>query len=153
MKWRRLAGASPWCSLVIVQVMPCGRENTAYTRFVHWLAANVVLAEHNWCGHVAWGRARLVQQHAGHAVTVPESKLRDQRVLRCSNRVVTVRERKPIVSVWTFLTAPNSNILLTYLNQIKLGLNEEFVVCNIQRNRGLLRITTIKYKKIKPRVI
>ena len=28
MKWQRLAGVSPWCSLVIVQVMPCGRENT-----------------------------------------------------------------------------------------------------------------------------
>jgi len=41
MKWQRLTGASPWCSLVIVQVMPCGRENTAYTRFVHWLAANI----------------------------------------------------------------------------------------------------------------
>ena len=41
-------------------VMPCGWENTAYNRLVHWLAANVVLAEHNWCGHVAWGRARLV---------------------------------------------------------------------------------------------
>ena len=32
--------------------------------------------------------------HAGHAVTVPESMLRDQRVLRYSNRSVTVRDRK-----------------------------------------------------------
>jgi len=94
MKWQRLARANSWCSLVIVRVMPCGQENTAYIRFVHWLAANVVLAEHNWCGHMAWGRARLVPPHAGHAVTVPESMLGDQRVLRYSNRVVTVRERK-----------------------------------------------------------
>jgi len=63
MKWRRLAGVSPWCSLVTVRVMPCGRENTNYTQFVHWLAANVVLAEHNWCGHVTWGRAPLVLPH------------------------------------------------------------------------------------------
>jgi len=33
LKWKRLAGASTWCSLVIVQVMPCGRENTAYTLY------------------------------------------------------------------------------------------------------------------------
>jgi len=26
-----LRGACPWCGLVIVRVMPCGRENTAYT--------------------------------------------------------------------------------------------------------------------------
>jgi len=98
MKWQRLAGASPWCSPVIVRVMPCRRENIAYIQFVHWLAANVVLAEHNWCGHVAWGRARLVPPHAGHAVTVPESMLRDQRLLRYRNRGVTVRERRPIAS-------------------------------------------------------
>ena len=54
-------------------VMPCGWENTAYNRLVHWLAVNVVLAEHNWCGHVAWGRARLVLPHTGHTVTVLES--------------------------------------------------------------------------------
>ena len=35
MKWQRLAGASPLCSLVIVRVMPCGRENTAYIQLVH----------------------------------------------------------------------------------------------------------------------
>jgi len=46
------------------------------------------------------------------------------------------------------VTQPSSE---KYLNQIKS--NEEFVVRSIQRNRGLLRITTIKYKKIKPRAI
>jgi len=30
MKWQRLAAASPWCSLVIVRVMTCGRENSLY---------------------------------------------------------------------------------------------------------------------------
>ena len=73
MKWRWLAGVSLWCSLVTVQVMPCGWENTTYTPLIHWLAVNVVLAEHNWCGHVAWGRARLVLPHTGHTVTVLES--------------------------------------------------------------------------------
>jgi len=37
------------------------------------------------------------------------------------------------------------------LNRIKS--NKGFVVRSIQRNRGLLRITTIKYKKIKPIVL
>ena len=79
MKWQRLAGASPWCSLVIVRVMLVD-EKTAYTRLVHWLAANVVLAEHNSrCVHVAWGRGRLVLP-VPHAVTLPESMLRDQRL-------------------------------------------------------------------------
>jgi len=81
MKWQRLAGTCPWCSLVIVQVMPCERENTAYIRLVQWLAANVVLAEHNWRRHVASGRARFVLPHAWHAVTVPESTLGVQPVL------------------------------------------------------------------------
>ena len=91
-------------------VMPCGWENTAYNRLVHWLAVNVVLAEHNWCGHVAWGRARLVPPHAGHAVTVPESMLRDQRVLRCGNRVVTVRER---IRYFLLMRYINLRLLLT----------------------------------------
>jgi len=48
---------------------------------------------------MASGQALLVLPlpHAGHAVTVPESTLGDQRVLRYSSRVVTVREHKPIV--------------------------------------------------------
>jgi len=79
MNWQQLAGISLWCSLATVQVMPCGRENTAYTRLVHQLlAANVVLAEQNWCGHVASCRAWLVLPHAEHAVTVQESMLGDQ---------------------------------------------------------------------------
>jgi len=53
MKWQRLAGVSLRCSLATVQVMPCGRENTAYTRLVHQLAANVVLAE-NYIDVVTW---------------------------------------------------------------------------------------------------
>jgi len=94
------------CSLVIVRVMPCGRANTAYTRFVHWLADNVVLAEHNWCGHVAWGRARLVPPHVGHAVTVPDLLQRANKfcsVLFSSSCIVFVHagcDKQKFTDVW-----------------------------------------------------
>jgi len=92
-KWPRLAGACPW---YITDMSGDCPSDALWTR-KHSIRY-VVLAEHNWCGHVAWGRAGRVPPHTGHAVTVPKSMLRDQQVLRCSNRGVTVRERRPIVS-------------------------------------------------------
>jgi len=41
MQWQRLSAASPWCSLVIVRVMPCGRKNT--DSLTDWNALTEVL--------------------------------------------------------------------------------------------------------------